>query len=200
MFSRNKWFLLLIALISILLLMNFLYSRVYSNDAEKEVVIESSKSDDIMIDLSLYTKPSKDDVKESLSEMQYYVTQEDGTEPSYDNIYWDEYRPGLYVDIVTGEPLFLSNDKYKSGTGWPSFTKPIHSKMIVLKEDNKLLTTRIEVRSKIGDSHLGHVFKDGPKEEGGLRYCMNSASLEFIPLEDMKDRGYEYLIEYVEVK
>ncbi|PFG58539.1 peptide methionine sulfoxide reductase msrA/msrB [Vibrio sp. ES.051] len=137
-----------------------------------------------------YNKPAQSKIKSTLTEQQYYVTQEDGTERPFDNEYWDNKEAGIYVDIVTGEPLFSSTDKYKSGTGWPSFTKPIDSVYVVEKTDYKLLYPRTEVRSKFGDSHLGHVFKDGPKPTG-LRYCMNSAAMKFIPVSEMKKQGYE---------
>lgn len=140
-----------------------------------------------------YTKPSDAEIKATLTDMQYYVTQEDGTERAFENEYWDNKREGIYVDIVSGEPLFSSTDKYKSGTGWPSFTKPISDKYIVTQTDFKLIYPRTEVRSKFADSHLGHVFKDGPKPTG-LRYCMNSAAMRFVAKEDMKKEGYvDYL-------
>lgn len=139
---------------------------------------------------SMYTKPSDDEIKASLTELQYKVTQEDGTERSFENTYWDNKSDGIYVDIVSGEPLFSSATKYVSGTGWPSFYAPISAEFVQLEEDNTLFTMRTEVRSTYGDSHLGHVFKDGPEEHGGLRYCMNSASLDFIPYEDMEAEGY----------
>jgi peptide methionine sulfoxide reductase msrA/msrB len=122
--------------------------------------------------------------------MQYKVTQEEGTEPSFNNEYWDNKKPGIYVDIVSGEPLFSSTDKYVSGTGWPSFSKPLVEENIVEKIDRKLFSTRTEVRSKGGDSHLGHVFDDGPAPSG-KRYCINSASLQFVPAPELTARGYE---------
>jgi len=136
-----------------------------------------------------YMKPSKDELKKILTPLQYRVTQNDDTERSFDNQYWDNKEPGLYVDIVSGEPLFSSLDKYKSGTGWPSFTRPLEADNIIEKEDRGFFTTRTEVRSKNADSHLGHVFDDGP-EPTGLRYCMNSASLRFIPVKDLQKEGY----------
>lgn len=134
-----------------------------------------------------FKKPK--DLKERLTPLQYKVTQEEGTEPPFKNKYWDNKEVGIYVDIVSGEPLFSSLDKYKSGTGWPSFTRPIDKKFIKEETDFKLIWPRTEIRSKYGDSHLGHVFKDGP-EPTGLRYCMNSASLRFIPVKDLDKEGY----------
>lgn len=137
---------------------------------------------------------SQEDLKSKLTPIQYTVTQEDGTEKPFENEYYDNHREGIYVDVVSGEPLFSSRDKYDSGTGWPSYTKPIKDDVIITKEDNTLFQKRIEVRSKGANSHLGHVFDDGPQDKGGKRYCMNSAALRFIPKEDMESEGYgEYL-------
>ncbi|QIG39915.1 peptide-methionine (R)-S-oxide reductase MsrB [Microbacterium sp. 4R-513] len=125
-----------------------------------------------------------------LTDTQYRVTQEDGTEPPFRNEYWNNHDDGIYVDVVSGQPLFSSNDKYDSGTGWPSFTRPIERDAVSTKTDWKMIVPRTEVRSSGADSHLGHVFHDGPRDAGGLRYCMNSASLRFIPVAELDEQGY----------
>lgn len=141
-----------------------------------------------------YHKPSEEEMKKGLTPMQLNVTQKNETEPPFQNPFWNTFERGIYVDVVTGEPLFLSSDKFNSGCGWPSFSKPVKTDSIVEKSDNSHQMHRIEVRSEIGDSHLGHVFPDGPKEQGGLRYCINSASLRFIPIDRMEAEGYaEYI-------
>lgn len=140
-----------------------------------------------------YAKPSDQDLRQKLTSLQYQVTQHEGTEKPFDNEYWDNKRVGIYVDVVSGEPLFSSLDKYDSKTGWPSFTRPLVAANVVEKQDRRLWTTRTEVRSRLGDSHLGHVFPDGPAPTG-LRYCINSASLRFVPEEDLEKEGYgDYL-------
>ena len=139
---------------------------------------------------TLYRKPSTSEIKNKLNLLQYKVTQECGTEMPFNNEFWDNKRSGIYVDIVTGEPLFSSLDKYDSGSGWPSFTKPLVPENITDKDDNSYGMHRIEVRSKHGDSHLGHLFPDGPRESTGLRYCINSAALKFIPVEELEQEGY----------
>ena len=144
-----------------------------------------------------YTKPSDKELRNKLTALQYQVTQNAATERPFANEYDKEFRPGIYVDIVTGEPLFLSTDKFESGCGWPAFSKPISADVVKGYMDNSHGMQRIEVRSKSGDSHLGHVFNDGPADKGGLRYCINSASLKFIPLADMQKEGYGDLIPLV---
>lgn len=140
-------------------------------------------------EMSDYKKPAREELKKTLTPLQFEVTQKDGTEPPFENAYWDNHRPGIYVDVVSGEPLFSSTDKFDSGTGWPSFTRPLVPGNIVEKVDKGFFMTRTEVRSRRADSHLGHVFPDGPKPTG-LRYCMNSASMRFIPAEDLEKEGF----------
>jgi methionine-R-sulfoxide reductase len=136
-----------------------------------------------------FKKPSRSDLKSKLTPIQFAVTQEEATEPPFDNSYWNHSEAGIYVDIVSGEPLFSSTDKFDSGCGWPSFTNPIQGQALMEKMDFKLFRPRTEVRSLIADSHLGHVFDDGPN--GSLRYCINSAAIRFIPVSKLKDEGYE---------
>ena len=142
-----------------------------------------------------YTKKEKEELKKVLTEEEYYVTQENGTERPFTNEYWDFNGEGIYVDITTGEPLFTSKDKFHSSCGWPAFSKPIDRSIIKEKIDKSHGMIRTEVRSRLGDSHLGHVFCDGPEDLGGLRYCINSASLKFIPKEELKKNGYEEYLE-----
>lgn len=142
-----------------------------------------------------YIRPSEEEIKAKLNDVEYEVTQQNGTERPFTHEFNNKNEDGIYVDIVTGEPLFSSNDKFDAGCGWPSFTESIEDENIIEKQDTSLRSVRTEVRSKYGDSHLGHVFNDGPKDKGGLRYCINGASLRFVKKEDMEKEGYEeYLV------
>ena len=149
---------------------------------------DANKSKGAAMD-SKYHKPSDAELKKTLTPLQYEVTQHEGTEPPFRNEYWDNHKDGIYVDVVSGEVLFSSRDKFESGTGWPSFTRPLDAENVVTRGDRKLFMVRTEVRSKHADSHLGHVFDDGPAPTG-LRYCMNSASMRFIPVENLEKEGY----------
>ncbi len=149
------------------------------------------------IEIEKYNMPSEDEIKDKLTKQQYNVTRKNNTEPPFKNEYWDNKEKGIYVDIITGMPLFVSSDKFESGCGWPSFTKPIDKSVIIYNTDKTFGMERTEVRSKNSDSHLGHVFNDGPIEEGGLRYCINSASLKFISLSQMEKEGYGDFLELI---
>jgi peptide-methionine (R)-S-oxide reductase len=150
--------------------------------------------------MSNFKKPSDDELKQSLTPLQYQVTQHEGTERPFRNEYWDNHEAGIYVDVVSGEPLFSSLDKFDSSTGWPSFTRPLVPENVTTKTDRSLFVTRTEVRSAHGDSHLGHLFDDGPQPTG-QRYCMNSASMRFIPVSKLAEEGYgEYLALFEDAK
>lgn len=156
-------------------------------------ILDEVNGSKISIDPTLYSRPGDDELKAKLTDAQYAVAVLGDTERAFSNEYWDNFAPGIYVDVATGEPLFSSNDKYEAGCGWPSFTKPIDPAVVTLHEDTSFNMVRTEVRSRVGDIHLGHVFDDGPTDKGGKRYCINSASIRFVPLADMEREGYEYL-------
>jgi peptide methionine sulfoxide reductase msrA/msrB len=189
----------------VLPLSNFYLAEEYHQDyLEKHpdgychIDLNILKDQEVKIDPSLYPKPSDEELKKKLTKIQYQVAVLADTEHAFSNDYWDLFKPGIYVDVTTGEPLFSSKDKYDAGCGWPSFTKPIASDVVTYDKDNSYGMVRTEVRSRAGDIHLGHVFDDGPADKGGKRYCINSASIRFVPKDDMVKENYGYLVNVVE--
>jgi peptide methionine sulfoxide reductase msrA/msrB len=168
---------------------------VLRNAGRAQSASVSSFSTNQFMDAKNFKKPDAAELKKTLTPEQFAVTQQAATEPAFQNEYWDNHEPGIYVDVVSGEPLFSSLDKFDSGCGWPSFTKPVSGGVIDEHTDTSFGMERTEVRSKTADSHLGHVFDDGPSDKGGLRYCINSASLRFIPLDKMEAAGYSAQLE-----
>ena len=186
---------------------NAFISKYWGDNAKSFTISNYPQTNSTMTDTTIastthlwksYTKPSEVELRKLLTSIQYDVTQQDGTERAFENIYNANKEAGIYVDILSGEPLYSSKDKYDSGTGWPSFVKPISPEVVVLKADNGLFTSRTEVRSRYANSHLGHVFDDGPNDRGGKRYCMNSAALRFVPQAEMENEGYGKYLSIVE--
>jgi peptide-methionine (R)-S-oxide reductase len=171
---------------------------VWRSNGQNQTTQPNENLTNQLTNMSDFKKPSAAELKQKLTAEQFAVTQQSATEPAFHNEFWDNHKPGIYVDIVSGKPLFSSLDKFDSGCGWPSFTMPLNGTDVVEHTDNSYGMARTEVRSSAADSHLGHVFDDGPSDKGGLRYCINSASLKFIPVEEMEKAGYgQYLAPFV---
>lgn len=195
---ENNMKILIITILSLpLVLLGFYQVQSMGTDQKtgEMTISQPVQSDAMMKDQTMVPKrsdmiPTDDILRQRLTPLQYKVTRGNGTEPPFSNTYWNNHEAGIYVDVISGAPLFSSTDKYESGTGWPSFTQPLEPDQIVEKEDRSFFSVRTEVRSKLADSHLGHVFNDGPAPNG-LRYCMNSAALRFIPQADLAKEGYE---------
>ncbi len=187
----------------VMVLMGLIGAQMFLNRAgaqkQEEKKVQTTTDPASSVATAATTKPTDKELKQKLTPEQYYVTQKCGTEPPFNNAYWNNHTPGIYVDVVTGEPLFTSLDKFDSGSGWPSFTKPIAKEKVLEKSDRTLGMDRTEVRGAKSDAHLGHVFDDGPGPNG-LRYCVNSAALRFIPVEKLKEEGYGQFLPLFEGK
>jgi methionine-R-sulfoxide reductase len=192
-----------LVVICVMVLMGLIGAQMFLNHAgaqkQEEKKVQTTTNPSSSVSPPATTKPSDEELKQKLTPEQYYVTQKCGTEPPFNNAYWNNHAPGIYVDVVTGEALFTSLDKFDGGSGWPSFTKPIAKEKVVEKSDRTLGMDRTEVRGSKSDAHLGHVFDDGPGP-GGLRYCVNSAALRFIPVEKLKEEGYGQFLPLFEGK